>query len=149
MTFSTTPGSPAFVESSTTPVMLPRSDCARPHVGVAKTKAVTRIPIGRRLTMLRLHRNCSRTQPLEQERRGQRCHTFDPGRIQSRYSKASRTDHLSNHPVAFAIEIQLAARVDREAHVGTAAHDEPGGTGKFRRLTTASMIGPLDHGEHG
>src|SRR6476660_1935262 len=40
-TFTETPGTPAFVESSTTPVMLPRSDCPKHTIGFVIITAVS------------------------------------------------------------------------------------------------------------
>src|SRR5947209_8505282 len=45
MTLTETPGIAALVVSSTTPVMLPRSDCAKERAGVARAAVASRLTI--------------------------------------------------------------------------------------------------------
>ena len=52
MTFTETPGITALVESSTTPVMLPRSDCAKQRAGIARATVASTITIKRLITIV-------------------------------------------------------------------------------------------------
>src|SRR5438093_1090952 len=51
MTFTETPGMAALLVSWTTPVMLPRSDCARQTAGTARAAAASRITNERRIAI--------------------------------------------------------------------------------------------------
>ena len=52
MTLTETPGIAALVVSSTTPVMLPRSDCAKDRAGVASAAVASRLTIKRLITIV-------------------------------------------------------------------------------------------------
>ena len=51
MTYTETPGMRALLVSWTTPVMLPRSDCARQRAGIARATTASTITNERRITI--------------------------------------------------------------------------------------------------